>query len=137
MDRIKETAKLQAHARAAWNNFIEIYPRLVKFDCPRITLNGRFSKAAGMCYMEDNHIALSLKYYIFNQKHIITDTLVHELAHQVDYNLHGLKDMKALQGHGPKWQKIMNDYGLPADRYHTLSIPNMKLSEMLEIHNAK
>ena len=137
MDRIKETAKLQAHALRAWDVFIELYPRLAKFDCPKIVLNGRFYKTAGMAYTTLNRIDLSLKYYLFHRKHMINDTLIHELAHQVDANLHGEENTKALQGHGETWCKIMTDYGLKPNRYHELAIPNMKRSEMLEAYNAK
>lgn len=133
MDRFKETQKIQDHAQRVWDLFIEIYPRLVKFDCPKIVLNGRFTKSAGMCYYELNKIDISLKYYIFNETHIITDTLVHELAHQVTYNLYGGESCRKLQGHGVEWCKVMSDYGLEPNRYHTLAIPNMKLSEMLEL----
>lgn len=132
MNRDQETKKLQAHAQKAWETFCEIYPRLVKFDCPKIVLNGRFSRTGGMCYFTINKIDISLKFYIFNPNIIINDTLIHELAHQVDYNLNGEKGMKALNGHGDNWQKIMNDYGLPANRFHFMTIPNMKLSEMLQ-----
>jgi len=131
MDRKKITAKLQAHAQSAWETFIEIYPRLARFDCPKIVLNGRYTRSAGMCFYTLNKIDISLKYYLFHENHILTNTLVHELAHQVDYNLNG-EDNK-LQGHGVKWQKIMTDYGIPADRFHTMAIPNMKLSEMVEL----
>lgn len=137
MDRIKETKLLNARAARAWDVFIELYPRLVKFDCPIIVLNGRFTKTAGMAYTTLNKIDISLKFYLFHRNHILNNTLIHEIAHQVDSNLYGEENTKALQGHGPTWCKIMNDYGLPADRYHSLSIPDLKLSEMLEAYNAK
>ena len=132
MDRIKETAKIQAIAETVWENFTEIFPKLAKFDCPKIVLNGRFSSHAGMCYYELNKIDISLKYYLVHKAHILADTLVHEIAHQVTYNLHGEDSCRKLQGHGVEWCDVMVKYGLEPNRYHKMVIPKMKLQEMID-----
>lgn len=131
MDRTKETAKIQARAQKAWEKFQELFPRLLRRKCPIIILNGRYTTSAGMCYQELHVIHLSLKYYLFNKREMLEDTLIHELAHSVDFCLNGL-DTK-LQGHGPKWQNIMLEYGLKPTRYHEMTIPKISLKEMLAL----
>lgn len=133
MDRIKETAKYQAHAASVWDTFIEIYPRLVKFDCPKIILCGRLSRSGGLCFYTLNKIKVSLKYYLFFGHGPLMDVIIHELAHQVDYNLNGPDNMKAENGHGINWQNIMIKYGAKPDRYLALIMPKMTLAELMEL----
>lgn len=133
MNRVQETQKLQSYAETVWEVAAEIFPALVKFDCPQIVLNGRYTRVAGMSFYMLNKIDISLKYYIFHKKQVINTILVHELAHQITYNLYGDKAMKAENGHGIEWQFVMLKLGQTPNRFHELSIPNMKLSEMLEL----
>ena len=133
MNRDQEIKKLQAYAETVWAECAEIFPALVKFDCPQIVFNARYTRTAGMSFYTLNKIDISLKYYIFHKKHVITEILVHELAHQITYNIYGDKAMKAENGHGWEWQSVMVKLGKIPARFHQLSIPSMKLSEMLEI----
>jgi predicted SprT family Zn-dependent metalloprotease len=46
--------------------------------------------------------------------------LPHEIIHQADWNLFGKSEK--ICGHGANWQKIMLEYGLPANPHHTMEI---------------
>lgn len=103
-----------------WGTLCESYPKLVRFDQPRIILNNRFTRTAGCCYQEENVINLGTKFYAKNLVAMNTIILPHEIAHQADFNLFGLSEKKC--GHGKKWCKIMVELGLPANKYHSLEI---------------
>ena len=137
MNRQATQQALQAKAHRIWDKFTRSFPKLRDFVCPTILLNGRYTRSAGMCYYEQNRIDISLKYFLFHENIVSNDILIHELAHQVQYNIYGKKAMKALNGHGIEWQNIMKIYGAKPDRFHYLSIPPMKLAEMMEIYNGQ
>lgn len=114
--------EIQKIADTQWDRFCELFPKLVRFDTPKIVLNNRIYRTAGRCWVERNEIDLSSK-LLANPKnklamlHVI---LPHELAHQVDFNLNGMP--KNNRWHGRTWSEIMVKFGLPANPYHTLEI---------------
>lgn len=87
---------------------------------PTIELSGRYTKTAGACFMTENRVVLGTKFLVQFMPQMIAVIIPHELCHQVDFNKNGLP--KNNRWHGAKWQKIMLDYGLPADPYHTLDL---------------
>jgi predicted SprT family Zn-dependent metalloprotease len=106
-----------------WDSLCEIYTPLVHFNEPKVELNGRFWRCAGICFQEENRIQLATKFFFANAKYrdIMTDVILpHEIIHQADYNLFGLSEKKC--GHGEKWCEIMVKYGLPAEIYHNMEI---------------
>ena len=107
-------------ANTIWAEFCEIYPALVRFDPPAIILNNRFTRTAGQSHQDDNYIQLANKFFIKNEAAMLSIILPHELAHQADFNLFGVSNKKC--GHGIKWCEIMVNYGLPANKYHSLEI---------------
>ena len=111
-----QTVTLQA--QRVWDTYCEIYPQLVKFDCPQIKLNARFTKTAGNCEVENNVINLGLKFFAKYHDEMMQVIIPHEIAHQIDYNLNGIP----ARWHGANWQIIMQDYGLPAKPYHNMEI---------------
>ena len=115
-----DTKKIQALAESLWEEYCEIFPRLVRFDCPTITRNNRFTRTAGCCYQPDNRIDLGSKFFAKNERAMLTVILPHELAHQIDYDLNGDSEKKC--GHGKAWCDIMLKIGLPANPYHSLEI---------------
>ena len=114
------TLELNRKADIAWLRFCEINPKLVRFDVPLIKLNNRFTVVAGRCAVEENLIEMGNKFFPRFSREQFTVVLPHELAHQVDYNLNGLP--KFNRWHGRTWSKIMIQYGLPADAYHTMDL---------------
>ena len=103
-----------------WLALSESYPKLVRFDQPKIVLCNRLTRTAGKCYQEENRIHLGNKFFVNNRSAMLFEILPHEIAHQADFNLFGLSEKKC--GHGKKWSEIMVKLGLPANKYHSLTI---------------
>ncbi len=120
MTRDQLTLELSRLAEKQWGDFCELYPSLVRYNPPEIKLCGRIWRTGGYCNFLANKVTLGYKFFAKYNNYMRCVILPHELAHQIDYNLNG--EMKPKDFHGPKWQKIMNDYGLPADQYHTMEI---------------
>ena len=115
-----ETKQIQILTENLWAEYCLIFPRLVRFDPPVIVRNNRYTRTAGACYQESNTIDLGWKFFAKNHAAMLTVILPHELAHQIDFNLYGLSEKKC--GHGKNWVNIMVKLGLPANKYHSLTI---------------
>ena len=103
-----------------WSALAESYPKLVRFDAPKIVLCNRLTRTAGKNYQTLNRIHLGNKFFQRNHNAMMLEILPHEIAHQADYNLFGESEKKC--GHGKNWAKIMVELGLPANKYHSLTI---------------
>lgn len=103
-----------------WLALIESYPKLVRFDAPKIVLCNRLTRTAGKCYQEENRIHLGNKFFQRNHNAMMLEILPHEIAHQADFNIFGLSEKNC--GHGKKWCEIMVKLGLPANKFHSLTI---------------
>ena len=119
-DKLELQRKLQNVAQGIWENLIEIYPKLVKFDCPKIVVCLRLTRCAGKNFQTENRIHIAGKFFAKNETAMLTTILPHEMIHQADFNLFGLSEKKC--GHGKKWAKMMLEYGLPANKYHYLEL---------------
>ena len=115
-----ETKQIQDLTENLWLEYALIFPALVRFDVPTIKRNNRFTRTAGCCYQELNQIDLGWKFFPKNSQDMLTIILPHEMAHQIDFNLNGISEKKC--GHGKKWCDIMVKLGLPANKYHSLTI---------------
>lgn len=111
--------ELQGYGNSVWDKFIKLFPRLVTFKIPNIKFNNRFSSTAGMCYYELNEIQISRKLFEIDCAEILNQTVPHEYAHQVSWNLY-----KA-PGHCATWKDIMRAYGLEPNRCHTIGVPEI------------
>ena len=105
---------------SVWSALAESYPKLVRFDPPKIVLCNRLTRTAGKCYQEENRIHIANKFFVRNYSEMFSVILPHEIAHQADFDLFGESEKKC--GHGEKWSEIMVKLGLPADKYHSLEI---------------
>ena len=103
-----------------WDEFCESYPRLVWYNPPKIVLCNRLTKCAGKNYQEENRIHLGNKFFANNNATMFAVILPHELAHQADWDLFGESEKSC--GHGKKWVEIMVNYGLPANKYHSMEL---------------
>ena len=115
---MKTQTQLQTIAERLWAHYTEFFPRLVKFDCPKIVINNRYTKTAGCNHTETNVIELGGKFlaqFDYNMRHVI---LPHELAHQIDFNLNGWYDRKP--HHGKTWIDIMVKIGQEPNPYHSM-----------------
>ena len=115
-----EIKQIQELTENLWAEYCLLFPRLVRFDPPKIVRNNRFTRTAGCCYQETNTIDLGWKFFPKNHLAMLTVILPHELAHQIDFNLYGVSEKKC--GHGKNWCDIMTKIGLPANKYHSLTI---------------
>lgn len=113
---------LNNHTAKLWENYCEIFPKLVRYNPPKIILNNRLTRTAGRCFQAENLIDLGAKFFIKpeNKTPMLRVILVHELAHQIDWNLYGESELKC--GHGKKWCEVMLKLGLPANKFHSLTI---------------
>ena len=122
MDRKKLTQALNVQASTIWDSLCEMYPKLAKFDCPQIALNGRLYRTAGRCHQETNLIELGTKFFETQQNYVTMFNVIlpHEIIHQADFNLFG--ESEKICGHGRKWQEIMVQYGLEPEPHHSMDI---------------
>ena len=103
-----------------WSALAESYPKLVRYDAPKIVLCNRLTRTAGKNYQTENRIHIANKFFVRNYTEMFSVILPHEIAHQADFNLFGLSEKNC--GHGKKWCEIMVKLGLPANKYHSLTI---------------
>lgn len=108
--------ELQGYGASVWDKFRGLFPRLNSFTPPSIKFNNRFSSTAGMCYYELRDIQISRKLFAIDSHQILEDTVPHEYAHQVSWDLY-----KA-PGHCATWKDIMRAYGLEPNRCHTIGV---------------
>ena len=113
---------LNAHVSRIWDSYTEIWPKLARFDAPKISINNRFTRCAGMCYQEENRIELGGKFILDKRykANMLAVILPHELAHQIDFNLFGESELKC--GHGEKWREVMLKLGLAPNKHHSMEL---------------
>lgn len=114
---------VQRESAMVWDALCEIYPTLVFIDPPKLKLNPYFWRTAGCCHQDTGIVELGFKFFQKrdNLSTMIDVILPHEIIHYADWVLYGESDKKC--GHGTNWQKIMLEYGLPADPFHSMEIP--------------
>ena len=89
MDKTILTRLIKREATMVWDSLCEIYPALVFYDCPKISLNGRLWRTAGLNDQENNCIDLGYKFFTHSKNYanyMIDVILPHEIIHQADYN---------------------------------------------------
>lgn len=104
-----------------WQEFCEIYPKLVRFDPPKMVLCNRLTRTIGKNYYWENRIHLANKFFNRNEKFMLAEILPHELAHQIHFNLYG-QDSVTQDCHGKEWAEIMLSYGLFPHITYNISI---------------
>lgn len=114
--------ELNARARAVWDILCELRPRLRKFPTPKIKLSRRYWKTAGQCAQDDRVVTLGEKFlgHPDHRAKMLQVILPHELIHQADFDLYG--DSEKNCGHGKNWAKLMVEYGLEPEPYHTMKV---------------
>ena len=115
-----DTDKLQNLAEAYWRKYAKVFPFAAHHKCPTVKWNNRFTSTGGVNYSERNAVELARKFYVKFPEQILTVTLPHELAHQIDYNIYGWS--KGDRHHRQTWKNIMIKIGLPANIYHDMRL---------------
>ena len=106
-----------------WDRFLMLYPDMNRFNKPTIVFNNRLKVCAGRCLVETNTIQISTKLYLENRTDFIENTIPHEVAHQVDFNINQYDwRNKRVPWHGKNWQYIMIKYGIEPNMYHSYEI---------------
>jgi SprT protein len=86
-----------------------------------IRLCPKMRSTAGRAHYNTMSISMNLR-LLTDHPHHIDQTLAHELAHLVAFELYGSK----ATGHGRHWQSIMQRFGYSADRCHKLDASKYK-----------
>jgi len=123
MDRQKLEAKLNHKCESIWETLGEFHSRLVRFNPPTIKLDARLWRTAGMCHQDENYIRLGYKFFLHSSEYnrqMLSVILPHEIIHQADFNLFGISEKNC--GHGANWQMLMVQYGLEANKHHSMGI---------------
>lgn len=92
----------------------------------KIVLNPRMRSTAGRARYSLNQIELNTRLLSENPDHI-EQTLGHELAHLLSYEIFG---SKLGRGHKKAWRSVMTRFGLEADRTHSLDTSGLKRVHM-------
>ena len=77
------------------------YPFLSQW---KVTLDGA-KRRAGACHVTSKLISISEWHVLHNEQAVVIDTLLHEFAHAISYELY--KDIS----HGPRWKSIALQIG--------------------------
>jgi predicted SprT family Zn-dependent metalloprotease len=123
MDKKALLTLIQRETVMIWDTLCEMYTPLVHYNEPKIELNPYIWRCAGKCFQTENRIHLGYKFFKAKPEYfntMIDVILPHEIIHQADYNLFG--ESEKICGHGENWQKIMLEYGLPANPFHKMEI---------------
>ena len=120
MDENSLHVETYVHMLGIWATFCSTYPELKAKPAPLLTLNARLRSNAAFAYTGDEcaRIDLGLKFLRDYYPYMVHVIIPHELAHIADYWLNG----KQRDCHGHTWQAIMLEYGLPADKFHTMEL---------------
>ncbi len=110
---------IQIYANTLWNKYKILFPELTG-DCPNIILSNRLTKTGGYNQSELNSITLGNKFFKNNMDTMLNVILPHEIAHQIDYNLHGWT--KGRKHHNTNWCGIMMIIGLDPNPYHNMEL---------------
>jgi predicted SprT family Zn-dependent metalloprotease len=123
MDRQKLESRLNHKCESIWETLGEFHGRLVRFNPPKIKLDARLWRTAGMCHQDENYIRLGYKFFLHSSEYnwqMYSVILPHEIIHQADFNLFGLSEKNC--GHGKNWCDLMVQYGLEPKIHHSMGI---------------
>lgn len=109
------TAYLQQSTRQLLSTAMQAYGR--NFPMPAIHTDLR-GMTAGQAFVADNRIRLNTQLLTEHGQAFIDETLPHELAHLVVYQLYG----RRARPHGEEWKAVMALFGAKADRCHSYTV---------------
>lgn len=94
---------------------------------PQVSLQLRGQKA-GVAYPRENLLRFNARLYEENREDFLRQTVAHEVAHLVAFQLFGM----GIRPHGEEWQRIMQEvYGLPAKRCHDYAVQRRRATHYL------
>ena len=87
-----------------------------RYSDVRWRMNNRLTSTAGRAFLAERRIEFSSKLYSENQEKFLADTVGHEFAHIVAFDLYGDR------GHGSGWYAVMRDLGIESSRCHDYKV---------------
>lgn len=81
-----------------------------------VHMNNRLTSTAGRAFYETGRLEFSTKLYAANEEQFLLDTVVHEFAHVVSWELF------ATRGHDANWKSVMNTLGATPSRCHSYAV---------------
>lgn len=122
MDRRLELLRFATYqAEAWWAKLSQIHPRAGAL--PTVEISKRLKTCAGKMLVEDRKMVLCYDLIDLYPDEFARDTIPHELAHQVAYDVYGIGkewQTKRVAWHGPEWCAIMGSIGVDPGRCHSM-----------------
>jgi SprT protein len=116
MNRIEMLQQVTTWSHSTWSRLEKMYPGQLG-AMPEIKLNARLKTTAGRCFWELRVVDFSVDLLGEYPEHFRMDTVPHELAHQVAYDIWPASVRRC---HGAEWQSVMRRLGLEPSRCHDL-----------------
>lgn len=123
--------KSQVNARV--NHFIDranaLYGRKMPYPAVTFDVKGTCGGTANGSQWKVSFNAILLKE---NWEEYMNDTIPHEVAHLVVYELYGVEYRRTRTGrvqrisHGPRWKGVMRDFGCEPKRTHDMDVSNAR-----------
>ena len=107
---------LEQKVSRTWRELQELYPKLKKYNAPKVKINNRMWRTAGLAHCEIHCVEFSSKFFNRYEFEMYREIIPHELIHVADFIING--DDPTNFWHGPMWCKMMQEYGLPPNRFH-------------------
>ncbi len=108
-------AQAQTWGKYWWAKYRGVYT--LNKPMPVFKMNKRLKTTAGRNFWELRIIDLSVELFSQHPEYFRDDTIPHELAHQVCFDVYG----ECKQIHGTEWKSVMRAVGLEANTYHTMT----------------
>jgi SprT protein len=102
----------------------QIYRR--HFDMPRISYGVR-GAVAGKASLSEWEVKLNATLLKENAQEMVSDTVVHEVAHLVTRAMHG----RAVASHGDEWKSVMRSLGVNPSRTHSFDVTNAAVGRLV------
>lgn len=110
---IGKTLETLARAKIIWGR---------EFIKPRVVIETAGKSTAGRATYKENLIQINWHFLLHNEEYVINQTLPHEIAHLVSWQLWGREGA----GHGAKWIEVMVKLGLEPSRCHSMNLKKLE-----------
>lgn len=120
---MKEQNAIRLHAKAdnLWARACTIWPQLNSMAQPETRVNARLRTTAGRSHSQQNWIDFNAYLLETAIEEMLTDTLPHEMAHNIADRLYGS------YGHDANWYFVFHKLtGRQANRLHSMDVSAMR-----------
>lgn len=118
-----QNAKIKKEMVEAMEQAMEKFNQVRSFESGEtitVIWNERMRSCGGKANGKERVIKLNARLLSENPEELLP-TFLHELAHIVDYLMHGKSS-----GHKMPWKRIMRDMGEPVEVYHNMATKHLK-----------